>query len=85
MRRWRAEPDNSEHARRVARLLLLCSPHNPVGRVFDADELRRLADFAARHDLLVCSDEIHCGLVLDAAAARILLQTFLDTRRHERP
>ena len=48
------------------RLLLLCSPHNPVGRVFDADELRRLADFAARHDLLVCSDEIHCGLVLDA-------------------
>ncbi len=49
------------------RLLLLCSPHNPVGRVFDATELRRLADFAARHDLLVCSDEIHCGLVLDAA------------------
>lgn len=49
------------------RLLLLCSPHNPVGRVFDATELRRLADFAARHDLLVCSDEIHCGLVLDEA------------------
>ena len=42
------------------------SPHNPVGRVFDETELRRLADFAARHDLLVCSDEIHCGLVLDA-------------------
>ena len=49
-----------------AKALLLCSPHNPVGRVFDADELRGLADFAARHDLLVCSDEIHCGLVLDA-------------------
>lgn len=49
------------------RLLLLCSPHNPVGRVFDEDELRRLAAFAARHDLLVCSDEIHCGLVLDEA------------------
>ena len=31
-----------------SRLLLLCSPHNPVGRVFDADELRELADFAAR-------------------------------------
>ncbi len=49
------------------RLLMLCSPHNPVGRVFDADELRALADFAARHDLLICADEIHCGLVLDPA------------------
>jgi cystathionine beta-lyase len=48
------------------RLLLLCSPHNPVGRVFAEAELRRLADFAVRHDLIVCSDEIHCGLVLDA-------------------
>lgn len=48
-----------------SRLLLLCSPHNPVGRVFDEVELRRLADFAERHDLLICSDEIHCGLVLD--------------------
>ena len=49
-----------------SRLLLLCSPHNPVGRVFDTEELRQLADFAARHDLLICADEIHCGLVLDA-------------------
>lgn len=49
------------------RLLMLCSPHNPVGRVFDAGELRALADFAARHDLLICADEIHCGLVLDRA------------------
>lgn len=47
------------------RLLLLCSPHNPVGRVFDAAELGALADLADRHDLLVCSDEIHCGLVLE--------------------
>ena len=52
-----------------SRLLLLCSPHNPVGRVFDADELRQLADFAARHNLLICADEIHCGLVLDAERA----------------
>lgn len=48
------------------RMLLLCSPHNPVGRVFDDTELRRLAAFAHRHDLLICSDEIHCGLVLEA-------------------
>jgi len=48
------------------RLLLLCHPHNPVGRVWNAGELAALADFCRRHDLLVCSDEIHCGLVLDA-------------------
>jgi cystathionine beta-lyase len=47
------------------RLLLLCNPHNPVGRVFDRDELGRLADLALRHDLVICSDEIHAGLVLD--------------------
>ena len=64
--RWQWDWDALEGACTPStRLLLLCSPHNPVGRVFDADELRRLADFAARHDLLVCSDEIHCGLVLD--------------------
>ena len=65
--RWQWDWEALEAACTPAtRLLLLCSPHNPVGRVFDADELRRLADFAARHDLLVCSDEIHCGLALDA-------------------
>ena len=48
------------------RLLLLCHPHNPVGRVWDAVELAELAVFCKRHDLIVCSDEIHCGLILDA-------------------
>jgi len=47
------------------RLLLLCHPHNPVGRAWWLEELAELADFCKRHDLLVCSDEIHCGLVLD--------------------
>lgn len=47
------------------RMLLLCHPHNPVGRVFDTSELSALAERAERHDLIVCSDEIHCGLVLD--------------------
>ncbi|MGZ8217333.1 MalY/PatB family protein, partial [Methylomagnum sp.] len=47
------------------RLLLLCHPHNPVGRVWREDELARLIDIARRHDLVVCSDEIHCDLVLE--------------------
>jgi cystathionine beta-lyase len=48
------------------RMLLLCNPHNPVGRVYTADELQRVAKLCLRHDLTVCSDEIHYGLVLDA-------------------
>ncbi len=52
-----------EHGR--VRLFLLCHPHNPVGRVFDAGELAALTDFCRRHGLLLCSDEIHCDLVYD--------------------
>ena len=47
------------------RLLLLCHPHNPVGRVWDAGELAELSAFCKRHNLIVCSDEIHCGLILE--------------------
>ncbi|MDD2883991.1 MAG: PatB family C-S lyase [Dechloromonas sp.] len=47
-------------------LFLLCHPHNPVGRCWKRDELLDLAHFAEQNDLIVCSDEIHCGLILDA-------------------
>jgi cystathionine beta-lyase len=49
------------------RLFFLCNPHNPVARVFRRDELERLAEFCARHRLVLCSDEIHCDLILDPA------------------
>jgi len=49
----------------ASRLFLLCHPHNPVGRCWTREELLDLAAFAERHDLIVCSDEIHCGLILD--------------------
>jgi len=45
-----------------ARLLMLCSPHNPVGRVWNADELREVLRIARRHGLTVVSDDIHCDL-----------------------
>ncbi len=47
-----------------ARMLILCSPHNPGGRVWTEAELKRVADFARRHDLLLVSDEIHHDLVM---------------------
>ncbi len=54
---WGAEMRGDE------RLLVLCSPHNPGGRVWSAEELRGIAEFARRHDLIVVSDEIHHDLV----------------------
>lgn len=44
-------------------MLIWCSPQNPSGRVWTADELRAVADFATRNDLIVVSDEIHHDLV----------------------
>lgn len=46
------------------RMFVLCSPHNPGGRVWTADELRGIADFCRRHDLILVSDEIHHDLVM---------------------
>lgn len=46
-------------------LFLLCSPHNPVGRVFRRDELEAVAEICLRHNVFICSDEIHCDLVLE--------------------
>ncbi len=48
------------------RLFMLCHPHNPVGRAWSEAELQAIDELAARRGLTVCSDEIHCGLVLDA-------------------
>ncbi|WP_370229093.1 MalY/PatB family protein [Cognatishimia sp.] len=44
-------------------MLILCSPHNPGGRVWTREELQGVADFAKRHDLILVSDEIHHDLV----------------------
>lgn len=46
-----------------ARLLVLCAPHNPVGRVWRRDELQRIADLCLRYDVWVLADEIHADLV----------------------
>ena len=45
------------------RLFILCNPHNPVGKVFTKAELERTAEILLRHNVLICSDEIHCDLV----------------------
>lgn len=49
------------------RMFLLCSPHNPVGRVWERSELETMADACLRHGLTICSDEIHADLVFSDA------------------
>ena len=46
------------------KMLILCSPHNPGGRVWTPEELRAVADFCTEHDLILVSDEIHHDLVM---------------------
>lgn len=45
------------------RMMILCSPHNPVGRVWTADELRRVSEICLANDVLLVSDEIHSDLI----------------------
>jgi cystathionine beta-lyase len=55
----------------ATRILLLCHPQNPVGRIWTRSELDRLAAIALRHDLIVVSDEIHCDLILEEGTQHI--------------
>lgn len=62
--RWTMDfADLERRAAAGARMLLLCSPHNPVGRVWGRDELEELLGIARRHRLTILSDEIHADLV----------------------
>jgi len=45
------------------RVFILCNPHNPVGRVFRKRELERMGEICLAHNIIICSDEIHCDLV----------------------
>ena len=55
-----ADPEN--------RILLLCNPHNPAGRLWNADELRRAGEIAIRNGIIVISDEIHCEIIPSGVA-----------------
>jgi len=75
--RWQIDIDATDAALKAeaAKLWLLCHPHNPVGRAWEEDELQDMAQLAKKHDLIVCSDEIHCGLVLDAGKRHVPFAT----------
>ena len=70
--RWEIDWDALERAvTPKTKLFFLCNPHNPLARVWHRDELVRLGEFCERHDLILCSDEIHCDLILDPSLPHI--------------
>lgn len=60
---YRMDLDDLAEKAKGAKLLILCSPHNPVGRVWSREELEGLARICRDNGVLVVSDEIHCDLV----------------------
>jgi cystathionine beta-lyase len=82
--RWEFDFDRLEQMMTdKTRMFILCSPYNPVGRVFDREELAQLAAICNKHDIVICSDEIHCDLILDKDKAHIPTAT-LDPETADR-
>lgn len=73
-------PELEAQAKAGAKMLLLCSPHNPVGRVWREDELNALLAIAEQYDLIIISDEIHMDLVF-AGHRHIPLTTLAEPGR----
>ncbi|MBW4934899.1 MalY/PatB family protein [Marinobacter sp. F4206] len=78
--RYRMDLEHLEQcaARPDARVLMLCSPHNPVGRIWTEEELRGVLAIARKHDLVVLSDEIHCDLTFDDGPRHSVLATLAE-------
>ncbi|WP_286221156.1 MalY/PatB family protein [Marinobacter apostichopi] len=78
--RYRMDLEHLEQcaARADARILMLCSPHNPVGRIWIEDELRAVLAIARKHNLVVLSDEIHCDLTFDDGPRHSMLANLAE-------
>ncbi len=63
--RYRINFTDFETKAKEAKLFMLCSPHNPTGRVWDRDELERMIDICLENDVMIVSDEIHADIVYE--------------------
>ena len=78
--RWQIDFNRLEDSiTKKTRLFILCNPYNPVGRVLTREELDTLAAICNQHDIVICSDEIHCDLILDPDKIHIPTAT-LDSK-----
>lgn len=80
--RYRMDFDDLEAKAKApeTKLLLLCNPHNPVGRLWTREELSRLADICLKNNVLIISDDIHCDLVRDPSGYTPLSTVNSDQR-----
>lgn len=67
---------------REVKLFILCSPHNPVGRVWTEGELARMGEICRAHDVLVVADEIHADFVYSGHTHRVFASVDEDFARH---
>jgi cystathionine beta-lyase len=76
--RYTIDFDDLARQAAAARMLLFCSPHNPVGRVWGRSELESLLDIARQHELIIISDEIHADLVYPDTTHHHMLASLAD-------
>ncbi|MDD2383649.1 MAG: PatB family C-S lyase [Sulfurospirillaceae bacterium] len=70
--RWTIDFERLEQAiNPTCKLFMLCNPYNPGGTVLKKDELEKLATLCVKHDMIICSDEIHADLILGPDAQHI--------------
>ena len=78
---YRIDFNQLDSCAKEATLLMLCSPHNPVGRVWQQKELLALLAIAKKHNLIILSDEIHADLVFDNAKHQCLSRLALESEQ----
>ncbi|WP_240739411.1 MalY/PatB family protein [Marinitoga lauensis] len=63
--RYEIDFDDFEEKLKESKMFILCSPHNPIGRVWSKEELERIGELCLKHDVLIISDEIHADLTFE--------------------
>jgi len=77
--RWTIDFDEFEkQITPTCKLFMFCNPYNPGGTVFTREELEKLSDICIKHDLTICSDEIHADLILNPNAHHIPIASIND-------
>lgn len=64
------------------KMFILCSPHNPIGRVWREEELRKAAEICKKHDVIIVSDEIHCDFVFSKNQHHMLIHAAPEMKDH---
>ncbi|MBC2600443.1 MalY/PatB family protein [Puniceicoccus vermicola] len=80
--RWAMDFDQLEK-QPAGGTFFLCNPHNPVGTCFPEKDIRRLLELCREKNWILCSDEIHCDLVLDESAKHIPTLTLSDNEKDQ--